>query len=572
MTVADTTRLLGAATALLLSIAGAAAQVPSLPAIDTTGRAGSARQLLPELQPGAPLPRLTFPEVRPPGDASDTGGPRFLLREIRIRDVTTLDEAEISTIATPFIGRNVSADDLETLRRRLTLAYVERGFVTSGVLLPDQDVADGIVTYQAVEGVVAEIDVGGVTWLDPDYVGDRLRRALGQPLHIGSIERQIQILLQDPSIERLNVDLEPTTVLGRSRLRAVVTETAPYYASATLANSQPATVGEFKAELQGGVRNLLGRGDLLTMRYGRGRGLEDGGGSFSVPLFADDTTLTAKMDLNEARVIESPFRGLRIENRSNNFELALARPFYRTPSETLTLGFSLAHRTGRTQLLSEPFSFNQGVESGRSRVIAVRLFQDWLDRQPDRVVALRSTFSRGVDVLDATMSGVEPDGVFTSWVGQAQVVQRIFGDVQAVLRADVQWSSDPLLSAEKLSIGGATSVRGYRESEINRDNGYAVSVELRIPVVRYAIPGISQGDSDGWLRLIPFVDYGAGWNVNGPTPSPSTLASVGLGLSWDVGARLRAQVFYSHRLRDLGYGNDTLQDRGIHLRITSQLY
>jgi hypothetical protein len=50
------------------------------------------------------------------------------------------------------------------------------------------------------------------------------------------------------------------------------------------------------------------------------------------------------------------------------------------------------------------------------------------------------------------------------------------------------------------------------------------------------------------------------------------LASIGLGLTWDIGPKLKAQIFYGHRLRDLGYGNDSLQERGIHIRVTSQLY
>lgn len=574
MPVADRTVVFGlvASTILLLSIVGASAQLPNIPGIDKTGRAGSARQLLPELVPGGPLPGLTLPPAPLPSATPEAAGPKFLVREIRIIGATALSDAEISAIAAPFTGRNVSAEDLETLRRRLTLAYVERGFVTSGVLLPDQDVGDGVVTYHVVEGVVSEVDISGVSRLDADYVRDRLRLGLGRPLHIGTIERQIQLLLQDPSVERLSIDLEPTAELGKSRLKAAVTESRPGYASATIANSQAPNVGELKAEVQGGIRNLLGRGDLLTMRYGRSRGLEDGGGSFALPLSADDTTLTAKLDLNEARVVEAPFRDLRIENRSNSFELALTRPIYRTPSEKLTFGLSLAHRTGRTLLLSEPFSFTEGVENGRTRVVAVRFSQDWVDQQPRRVLALRSTFSRGIDALDATVSGVEPDAVFMSWVGQAQFVQQIFGETRLVLRGDVQWSSDPLPSLERFSLGGASSVRGYREGEINRDKGFALSAEVRVPVLRYPISGISEGDADGWIRLIPFVDYGAGWSVDRSTPSPSTLAAVGLGVSWDIGPRLRAQVFYGRRLRDLGYGNDTLQDHGVHVRITSQLY
>jgi hemolysin activation/secretion protein len=60
--------------------------------------------------------------------------------------------------------------DLEQLRVELTRAYTDEGYINSGALLPDQQVADGVITYQIVEGSLDSIDISGNGRLRPDYV------------------------------------------------------------------------------------------------------------------------------------------------------------------------------------------------------------------------------------------------------------------------------------------------------------------------------------------------------------------------------------------------------------------
>jgi hypothetical protein len=47
---------------------------------------------------------------------------------------------------------SLTAEDLESLRLALTYYYVNHGYVTSGAVVPEQDVADGVLTMQIIEG------------------------------------------------------------------------------------------------------------------------------------------------------------------------------------------------------------------------------------------------------------------------------------------------------------------------------------------------------------------------------------------------------------------------------------
>ena len=88
-----------------------------------------------------------------------------------------LDDAAIREIVSPHIDKPASIASLEELRRALTLLYIQRGYINSGVTIPDQNVENGVVTLRAVEGRVTEIDVSGTDDFSPEFFRARLERA-----------------------------------------------------------------------------------------------------------------------------------------------------------------------------------------------------------------------------------------------------------------------------------------------------------------------------------------------------------------------------------------------------------
>ena len=98
-----------------------------------------------------------------------------------------------------------------------------------------------------------------------------------------------------------------------------------------------------------------------------------------------------------------------------------------------------------------------------------------------------------------------------------------------------------------------------------RDNGVGASVELRIPLFRMPVPGVSRRSTDGMLELVPFLDYGRVWRAKGPTPDPSHIYSIGAGLHYRVAPQAEAAVYVGHPLRDVPEPVDGgLQDDGVH--------
>jgi hemolysin activation/secretion protein len=531
------------------------------------------RRPLPEISPAPPPPVFVPPPLAaPPSGEQFTGEARFVLRGVRFEGNTAIDDATLGAVASPYLGHAVATSDLEELRRRLTMAYVERGYITSGAVLPDQKVSGGIVLYRIVEGTVTQIDVTGTKALDPDYVRDRLERGIDRPVNISEVERQLQILLQDPNLARLNVEIVPGAAPGEATLSAAAAEAQRYALSATVANDQPPSIGAIHGELDGLVRNVIGRGDALGLRYGRTDGLNDGGLAWVVPVTSADTTLNVRFDYNQATVLDQVFVPLNVTSTVKTVGFGITQPVYRTVERRLTLGMEIDWRDSETTLLGMPFSFTPGVENGHAAATVLRLSQDWIDRELDQVLALRSTFNVGLSVLGATITDQPPTGRFLSWLGQAQYVRSILRQSQLIARADVQLAHDPLFSFEQIAIGGATTVRGYRENTLVRDNAVILSLEGRFPLMNLSIPRPYGENLQGPLDLAPFTDWGRGWNTELPTLRPSDISSVGLGLRWEASQGWLAQLYYGYALREIHQSPHNLQDDGIHFRVTAQLY
>ena len=117
-------------------------------------------------------------------------------------------------------------------------------------MLPDQNVANGVVTYRFVEGRVTDINVSGTEHFKPAYFSSRLALAAEAPFNLGNLEDEQQVLLQDPLIKRLNIELVPGLVPGEARLNADVLEASRYSLSAQVADDQSPTVGETRGQLQ----------------------------------------------------------------------------------------------------------------------------------------------------------------------------------------------------------------------------------------------------------------------------------------------------------------------------------
>ena len=544
------------------------AQLP--PVIDPTGRSGEPPTLNEEEAAPTPPPTFILPPVETLPDFEPQQAPqlRVAVTTIRVEGSTVFTPAELKQITGPYENRELSTQDLEEIRRQLTLLYVENGYVNSGAIIPDQSIHDGAIMYQIIEGKLTDIQIKGTNYFLPFYFQQRIAQSTGPPLNIRPLKERLQLLLQDRRIQRLNSELKPGLKPGDASLTVQVEESSPFRAWVEFNNFQSPTVGAERGLGTIAVDNPFAIGDFFQFTYGRSKGVDPLiNTNYSVPLTPWDTTLELQYRKNDFNVVSSAFRQLDIESKSQIFHVSLRQPLYRTLTNEVAISFIAEHLRNRNLLGGEPFLFTPGTSSkGNTKVSALRFAQEWVHRQPSHVFALFSRFSLGIDALNATNNRLgkhDPDGHFFAWLGQAQIAHRIDPfDIQIIGSAAAQIANDSLFPLEQFAVGGRYSVRGYRENQLVRDNAWLFSVETRIPIWPSVLgPNLT-------VQFAPFVDVGRSWNAEVPTPSPKTLASVGAGIRLGIFERAFANVYWGQQLNHVSDpppgGN--LQDHGLHVQ------
>jgi hemolysin activation/secretion protein len=530
-------------------------------------------------------PEIELPALPEPGPAA-APGPRIRVRAFEVEGSSVFGEAELAPILAPWVGRELSTEDLLEIRDAITRLYEERGYAGSRARIPDQDPQDGVIRIQVVEGRLARIEVQGARWYRPGRLASRVALGAETPLDVAKLEEALQLLQQDPRIERVAARLRAGEAPGDSILELAVEERPPWRVEVEADNYANPLFGGYQGELVAADENLVGLGDSLGGRFRGAGGLLDFDGSYAIPLTARGTRLELGGEWSDSEIVEDPFSELEIETRYESARIRLEQPVYRTLRTRAALGLSAEWRRARTRFCAfedllggcDPFAFpgsGADPDDGRTTVSVLRLSQEIAHRDRNQVLAARSLLSIGLPILGASGDDVSPvplgigrirnpDSEFVAWLAQLQWVRRFEpSGLQAIARVDAQLASDALPSLERFPLGGHLSVRGYRENQIVRDQGVVASLELRIPLL--PLDGRA-----GLFQLAPFADFGHATNRRNPTPDPENLASVGVGVLWAFGP-VDAEIYWGHQIVDVDTSGD-LQDHGIQFRVRLRVF
>ena len=498
---------------------------------------------------------------------------RMVVREFVFSGNTVFATPQLLAIAAPFVGYTLADADLQGLLQRLTDVYLQAGFSTSRATLPDQEARDGVLRIDIVEGFLQQIVVNGTHAIDPAYIATRLQVGLTAPLNLAVLNANLRLLMQERGIANLNAELVPGNKRGGAVLKVAVEEAARYSGGLRVANDRAPAVGGTRGVIEASAYDIFGRGDEVALAIGIASGLHDLDVRVSVPWSATGPEFSLRYFRAASQLVEEQFEVLGAETQSSALDIGVGQTLWHDPHRQLKLSANLVAKQSESSLLGLPFSFSPGVENGKAEVRVARLALQWQQRHRHDSLSARLVWSAGLGVLGATEhdDGL-PDSRFHSAFVQLQWLHTLApraGSLYA--RGEAQLTSDGLLPLEKFSVGGANSVRGYRRSRFVRDQGWAVSLEYRLPLMRLAVPAVSRRATDGQLSAVLFVDAGRAWNHDRDSldqlDASTTLLAAGPGLRWDIAADTHAEIMWGGVRRHVANTGNDLQDLGLHFML-----
>lgn len=433
---------------------------------------------------------------------------RAMIREVRFVGADhLLPPSELQAVVQPALNREHSHAQLQQLAQQVTERLRQAGWVVARAFLPRQDLSDGVLTIEVLDGRLQSgperIVLKAETRMDPQRLRAIAEHALPaqQALRQADLERAMLLLNDQPGV-RARAVIERGAEPGSSRVAISATQAPVTQVTMGLDNFGGRSTG---TERVTGTLRLLdpsGRGDTLTFSTTLSEGAQTLAAAYSLPLTPQG--LQAMVSATHlVYEVGGALEPLKLEGSATTAAVGLSYPIVRSRERNLYVQGLLEHK----QLLDD--ALGQNIRDRRLYNASVGLSGNLSDDVLGGGVSTGSTaLTIGHVNLDGNAANQLGDtnsartqGSFSKLAVNLNRFQNlgISDDWIAFLGLSGQWSSGNLDSAEKFILGGPNGVRAYPVGEAAGDSGFLATLELRR---KLPMPWVDQA------QVLLFVDFG----------------------------------------------------------------
>ena len=502
-------------------------------AIPPAGQPGVGQKALEQSRPEFQAPKQELPSlsVEDSRTVVDPGaGPRFIVKKINVTGNTLVGDDLLAPILDVGDGMEVTLGILHLIAQEITSLYGLQGYILARAYVPEQEIENGVVTIQVIEGKLGKIEVNGNEKFKSEDIVARLKPLQNNPaLKESTLEKYLLGLNATQGL-KVKAVLKPGEVFGTSDLTLEAEESRTYRVAFDADNFGSRFTGEQRYGLTGEAGSLFRLGDRFSVRGVKSN--EDQlyiNPSYSIPIGSHGTTATLSYTFTDFN-LGGNLVALNAGGQANIFTAELSHTLIRTRSAELYLSLGGEIRNFENGLAGAPSSDDKlrdvYFEAGG-------FFKDSLRAQTYYSLRLQQGFSES-DVSDPFNSRAQGRGdALVSSFNITRYQSAFIGKAYFIIRARGQAVSKRVLSPDQFAIGGYGSVRGYPLAEAAGDNGYAVSTELVIPFpFKWTVlknPRMLQLDQI--LSFFTFLDHGRVFVKNKqPGEADQDLSGAGLGI------------------------------------------
>jgi hemolysin activation/secretion protein len=486
---------------------------------------------------------------------------------ITFRDVTVPSEPDFRALVSPYIGQSLTRGKLKALITAIILYYRRHDHPVVDVIVPEQDITGGVVQLVLLEGKLGKVTVQGNRWCSDRAITSGVNFKINATIRAGEMQGDLDWINSNP-FHSSDLVFKPGTGLGQTDLVLQTRDRFParFYAGYEDSGNAQTGLDRYEAGVNWGDAFYLGLNQQLNYQYttsGDGASLRGHSGSYVIPLPWRDT-LTFFGSYTDTRGIVPPLIGL--NGRSYQISARYSKPlpalsFFSDRlkyTHSVAVGFDDKYNKNSLEFGNIPvsgtlYTVNQFVFSYNG-ALTDAYGQTTLDNE-----AYYSPGDWSANNSDKDFSAVH-FGATSNYVYDLLSLQRLAKlpyNWTVILRGTIQWSDSNLAPSEQLGFGGYDTIRGYDEREVNSDEGYIFTTELRTPAISFGewagLPAFKDQ-----LQILGFWDYGAANNhtlLPGEV-SETPLSSVGFGLRYNINTYATIRLDYGFQLIHTGFDND----------------
>lgn len=465
-------------------------------------------------QPRPSIKREAAPEfdLRAEPAALPEAEPAFAIQRIVLKGDPLLDADEQEAILRPFTGLRLGENRINLLLRRLTAALIDKGYVTSRAYLGPQNLAGGVLEVTLVAGRIEAVQLDGKPVTGGAWAPLPFRPQ--QWLRLPDLEQGIDQINRLPS-SQAQMQILPGDAPGGSVVAIRTAGRTPWRLALGADNYGQDSTGTTRGRVSLEADNPFGLFDAWTLTHVQSRDSKASLLSVSVPW--GYSTLSYSYTLSDYR---TPIPGVTvIVGDSSNHTLGLNRVVHRDAVSKTALDVGLTLRRAQRDV--------GGLALTPQDMSVLRVAASRLRRWPGADLSLEAGYVRGLKRFGAD---VDLDGLPAT--APHSQFEKLDFNLAAVLNLSPalsyrgtlsgQRAQRGLQSSEQIFIGGAATVRGFKEGALAGDRGAYTRHELHLT------------GAAGTVAAVPYVFYDYGRVRLIADPQWKALGAVGVGvrLAW----------------------------------------
>lgn len=431
------------------------------------------------------------------------------INAVRLEGMTRFERRDFAGALAPLTGDCVEVKAIDGALRAITNHYVAAGYITSRAFVGPQDLKSGTLVITVFEGRIGAIEGAGDEAYGKGEIGTAFPGSTGDLLNLRALEQGVDQLARLGKAEP-SIDIAPGDAPGTSKVLVKRKPAGSWVRPSIALNNQGSTsTGRWQATLGLDVDSPLGLADAWSLYYQSEfdgdplRGNEAYGGFVSVPHGWWTLSLNAGASRYHS-VLEGNGLSFATRGESWNAGAALDRMMYRDAKTKVALTGSMA--------VQDTKNFIQGIalRTGSYRIASAKVGARLQHKAKSTLWSASLGYEQGLGLFGANAVDTGPGGAkgkFSLVAGDvaAQTGFEVGGlrfVNRALLRA--QWGLTNLFPAQRFSLGGFSTVRGFRDDGISGRTGANLREEI----------GASLFDLAATSRLktnvSAFVSYDAG--------------------------------------------------------------
>jgi hemolysin activation/secretion protein len=491
-------------------------------------------------------------------DAADNPIGRFEISRFEVEGNTILKPDAMQALLAPYSGTARDFGDVQRALEALEAAYHQRGYKLVQVVLPEQELNQGVVRLRVVETRLGTVTVQGNRFFDTANI----RRSLpglreGEVPAVDEISASLRMANENP-VKKTTLNLQGSEQEGLVDAVLKVEDEKPWSVGMNVDNAgQPATGGHnigvlFQHANVGGLDHILSLQYQTTIE--KPERVSVYGVGYHIPLYGlgDSIDLFGSYSDVNSGTVSAGLVNLNISGRGTVLGARYNQTLVRRGEYDSKLIYGIDYKAYESdvQIPGIPVQLGSDVTV---RPLNITYTGNWAPK-----ASFINYYLSAIHNLGGGENGSSQDFNAARFGASAWYKMLRFGgsfnqafsnDWQIRLMFNGQYTPDALVPGEQFGAGGASSVRGYREREIINDSGYYAGAEVYSPNVCAKL--LWNGTQ---CRALAFID-GAKLTRNKALPgeqSSNHISSIGLGLRVTLQKYLAMQLDLGHAMASAG--------------------